>query len=159
MQQFRTYDEEQERLLLDPNYFFACSYYDGFSADLVSISCLVDYAFNYELQISQFQQLPYTTKGVLPVVLQEHLWTLMLGNCQLLKPQYGAVHEGISSHYSSYQYLVNFETRTSHIILLDQPSPALFEAKEEQLLYQMHLFIRDWFSQLYQTWAGKALNT
>ena len=159
MEQFRKYDAEEDRIVLDSKYLFAFTKTDGFSERLLRAQLLINYEYEYNLELKAFQHerktnnhSDYSTeKGMVTGKLLDHFERLLLSDYLTLKKYYDFVTLQITD-VGQQQYLINLEPKTVNINILDGLPEEYFKSETEKILYEFNEFLKNWIEEKYQYW-------
>lgn len=162
MKQFRKFSEEHNRLLLDEEYLFAYSMFDGFSGRLLNAEFVVDYAYNYVLELKAFQHSKITTNksdvlvetGKIEGRELKYMEDLLSGDFNTLKRIYD--YEGLSiDDIGSQQFLINLDTITKDVHVSDGLSCECFKTDIELLLFDFNEYMKTLIESKYESWIRK----
>ncbi len=157
MKQYRSYDKELNTILLDDQYLFAYSNFDGFSTRNLNAEFFVDY--NYTLELSAFKHKKITKNnsdnfienGILNELSLEYIEKLLSTDFNSLKQKYQ--YEGFATtDIGSQQILINFDKITKYIDILDGLPIEFFKTPAEEKLFQLNEYFKEFIEIKYKNW-------
>ncbi|OYU79011.1 MAG: hypothetical protein CFE23_15990 [Flavobacterium sp. BFFFF1] len=159
MEQFRKLDNVLNKILLSDKYLFAYTTTDGFTERLLGAELVVDYDFNYKLELRAFDHVKKTKNnsdtimesGVLPKKIMEYLENLLHSNYLSLKSNYDYETVFISGT-GMQQYLLNLEKTTTNIHITDGLPEEYFKTDTEKLLFNFNAFLKKYVEDKYNNW-------
>ncbi|MCT4665953.1 MAG: hypothetical protein N4A45_12050 [Flavobacteriales bacterium] len=162
MKQIRKFDKEQNTILLDDQYLFAFSCSDGFSHRLLSAEFVLDYDYNYTLELSAFQHSKLTSNNSDSFVEKEQLngkklelvEGLLSSNFNSLKQEYTC--EGLAiTDIGSQQIFINLDKKTKYIHIINGLPIEYFSTDTEKKLFQLNEYFKELIQVKYQKWITK----
>ncbi|UKN02716.1 hypothetical protein K6119_04205 [Paracrocinitomix mangrovi] len=152
-------DLESENFKLDSDYIFCFSHNDGFSEKLISIDLSIAKNFQFELEVSDFDNIPaYSNKpffarleGTIPTQLKELIEKVILIRDFKQFEIFNPLHPGATDQ--GYQlFLINRTGQTRHVYLpIEELNLNTLEANKDQMLIQeLHHHINIWTKRMYQ---------
>lgn len=153
MEQFRRFDHNLKKIILDDNYAFAFSHFDGFSERLLHVELTIDWGYNHVLEVSYFDRKyrdlpPYREEGVLPPEIRTFFDQLIESDFLSLKDTYDYGLDGITD-IGSQRYLINLNKTTKNIEILDGLPENCFETPTEKLLYRFNEYMKNLVEEKY----------
>ena len=162
MKQLRKYNNELKTILLDEQYLFAYSKSDGFSHRLLGAELVVDYDYNYVLELNAFNHEQITKnesnvfieKGILKGLMLKHIEKLLSSDFNSLKQLYD--YEGLAiTDIGSQQIFINLDKTTKYIEILDGLSIECFESQPEKILFELNEYFKSLIVDKYTSWINK----
>ncbi len=165
MKQFRTYYKTLNTLLLDEQYLFAYSKSDGFSHRLLEAEFVVDYDYNYLLELKAFNHRQLTKnesnifveQGTLKGLKLKHIENLLSSDFNSLKQKYEYEDLAIAD-IGSQQIFINLDKTTKYIHILDGLTIDYFETPVEQKLFELNEYLKNLIETKYNNWITKKTN-
>ena len=153
------FDKDQKKIILNSDYIFSFSKYDGFSYRLLTIQLLIDYDFNYILQMSVFEHENKTKnisnefqeKGKLPEKIFDYLEILLDSDLKSLKQKYSFWDYDISD-IGSQRFLINLGDGIEVNINDGLPLEYYFITDLEVFLFDFNEYLKNWVEDKYQAW-------
>ncbi|MFM2387561.1 MAG: hypothetical protein RL660_2318 [Bacteroidota bacterium] len=160
MEQFRKFNEKLNKIDLDEKYFFAFTNTDGFTPRLLQAQLVVDYDYNFELELSAFmhedktvnKSNSITEKGKLPKQLLQCLEDLLMSDYLSLKSNYD-FETFIITGTGHQQYLFSLEKTTTNIDIVDGLPEEYFQSISEKKLFAFNEYLKELTANKYQNWA------
>jgi hypothetical protein len=162
LKQFRIFDKELNTLLLDSKYLFAYSNNDGFSNRLLTTEFVLDYDYNYTLELNAFQHDKITNNNSNSFVEKEKLKGrvleliegLLSSNYNSLKQAYN--YEGFEiSDIGSQQIFINLDKKTKYIHVSDGLPIDCFHTVAEKKLFELNEYFKELIEKKYTKWLTK----
>ncbi len=162
MKQFRKYSKELDTILLDEQYLFAYCKSDGFSHRFLRAEFVVDYDYNYTLELEVFENKKimknesevYVKLGILSGLELEYIENLLSSDFDSLKKLYN--YEGLSlTDIGSQQIFINLNKTTKYIEILDGLSTDYFENQSERILFELNEYFKNIIESKYSNWINK----
>lgn len=160
MKQFRKFSEELNTILLDEKYLFAYSLSDGFTERLLRAEFVLDYNYNYTLEISAFKH-QHITKNKSDKLIEtsqlngpllEHIENLLSSDFNSLNQKYD--HEGLAiMDIGMQQIFINLDKTTKYIEIMDDFPEDCFESPTEKILHELNEFFKHLVQQKYEDWV------
>lgn len=161
MKLFRKYCKERNTIVLDNQYLFAYSKSDGFSERLLSAEFVVDYNYNYVLELDAFnhkhitnnQSNVLTEKGTLKGLELQHIEKLLSADFNSLKQLYDYEHLAITD-IGSQQIFINLDKTTKYIQILDGLPIDYFNTQTENILFELNEYFKTLIEMKYSRWIN-----
>lgn len=162
LKQFRKYSDELKTILLDEQYLLAYSQFDGFSHRLLRAEFVVDYDYNYVLELKAFNHKRitnnesdvYIEKGILKGLELKHIEKLLSSDFNSLRQLYD--YEGLAiTDIGSQQVFINLDKTTKYIEICDGLSIDCFESKTEKILFELNEYFKSLIEDKYTDWTKK----
>ncbi|WP_299163180.1 hypothetical protein [uncultured Tenacibaculum sp.] len=162
MKQFRKFDKELNTILLDDKYLFAYSKGDGFSHGLLSAEFVLDYEYNYTLELNAFQHNKITNNNSNSLIEKEKLTgrelelieNLLSSNYNSLKQEYD--YEGLCiTDIGSQQIFINLDKKTKYIHISDGLPIECFKTIAEKKLFELNEYFKEFVETKYTKWIAK----
>ncbi len=162
MEQFRRFSEERNRILLDEKYLFAYSKSDGFSNRLLSAEFVIDYEYNYVLELLAFQHNTLTKNnsdtlienGKITGKELKYIEDLLSADFNSLKRIYD--YGGLSiDDIGSQQFFINLDKITKDIHIIDGLAIEYFKTEVEILLFNFNEYMKNSIEKKYEHWIAK----
>ncbi|HCN52054.1 MAG TPA: hypothetical protein DIT10_23735 [Chryseobacterium sp.] len=153
------FDKKEGKIILNNDYAFSFSTYEGFSYKLLYTELLIDNDFNYILQMSVFEHENKTKdfpkmfqeKGKLPEKIFDYLEILLDADLKSLKRRYSYSNFDISD-IGSQRFLINLYDGIEISIDDGLPLDYYFTTDVEVFLYDFNEYLKNWMEEKYQTW-------
>ncbi|MCB9034023.1 MAG: hypothetical protein H6553_09310 [Chitinophagales bacterium] len=159
MKQFRKYSEEHNTILLDAQYLFAYCFSDGFSRRSLSADFLVNYNYNYVLELNAFDHQKitknnsdcYIEKGILKGRILELIENLLASDFNTLQQEYKEENFAICD-IGSQQFFINLDSITKYIHITDGLPVDYFKSSTEKKLYKLNKYFKALIETRYNNW-------
>lgn len=146
MKKVRTYDDKKALIQLDKDYFFCYSINNGFSFNLHSADLVIDYGFNYTLQLNAFSKIYPLETGIIPNTVQDYLEKLIDMDYNNLSQIYDPYYPMSISDIGGQQLLINLDNDTTNISIIEGVASSNFPSPTEQLIYQLNEYLKAWIA-------------
>lgn len=153
MEQFRRFDHDLKKIILNDKYAFAFNYFDGFSERLLFADLTIDWGYNYVLMLEfsgskSVHLSPYQEEGVLSPEIHSFFDQLIESDFLSLKDNYDYGMYGISD-IGSQHYLINLDKTTKNVYIIDGLPEDYFETPTERLLYRFNEYLKNLVEEKY----------
>jgi hypothetical protein len=162
LEQFRKYNKEEDRIILDDKYLFAFTKSDGFNDRLLGAELVISYDYEYIFELNAFNHEKITNnnsnslflEGTVSGELLKHFENLL--NAEYLKlKRYYDYETFIIDDIGGQQYLINLDEKTTNIHIVDGLPEEYFKSETEKILYKFNCFLKNWCDQEYHNWINK----
>ena len=148
--QFRKYDSDKQKILLDDKYLFSYTYSDGFTERLLAVEFVIDFGYRCKIQVKAFnQQSFYKEFEVIPEPIFSYMEQLLNADYNSLKPYYDYITIGIDDMGGS-QLLINIDAETIETGVLNGLPEVYFVTPIEKLLFVFNKYMKDFFEGIYK---------
>jgi len=147
--QFRKFDNEKQKVLLNKEYLFAYSADDGFSERLLHEEIIIDFEYRCIVKVRAFNKMPfYRELETIPEPISSYMEQLLNSDYNSLKSYYDYITFGIDDIGGS-QLLINIDIETMETGVLNGLPNSYFETPVDKLLYAFNMYMREFFVKIY----------
>ena len=144
---------------MDEQYLFAYTHSDGFSGRLLNADFVIDYDYNFTLELSAFSHRNKTKNnsnqfietGQISEITRTHIENLLSADFNSLKKEY-TPNELAITDAGMQQVFINLDKITKYIYILDGYPKSCFKTHTEQLLYALNEYFKIRIENTYQNW-------
>lgn len=157
IKQFRSYDNDLKRIILDEQYLFTFMMHDGFSDRSLKAEILIDYEYNLTLHFRC--NVPTSKKYVFEEfeeLVQEKASSEIISFLEkLLKIEYLKLKDNYwyetftIDDIGGQQFLINFNSPTFNIHIVDGLPKEYFKTLAEEHLYLFNEHLKNWIETKY----------
>lgn len=159
MEQFRYFNKEQNKIILDEKYLFAFTKSDGFTERLLTAEFVIDFNYEFTLELEASNHNKKTKNfsntiienGTITYEILNYFENLLESDYLTLKTVYNFETFSIDD-IGGQQYLINLEKSTTNITIVNELPKTYFNTASEKILFEFNEYLKTWVELKYQNW-------